>query len=57
MEIKLLSWAVGNAVVDMAANESIKLSKSKSSERIDPIAAIITAFVQARYAEMNTGKR
>ena len=52
---KTLSWAVGNAVVDMAANESIKLSKSKSRERIDPIAAIITAFVQARFATANSG--
>ncbi|MFD2446391.1 terminase large subunit [Bacillus sp. CGMCC 1.16607] len=54
-EDKLLSWAVGNAIVDMAANESIKLSKAKSRERIDPIAAIITAFVQARFAITNSG--
>lgn len=52
---KVLSWAVGNAIAEMAANESIKLSKSKSRERIDPIAAIITAFVQARFAEVNSG--
>lgn len=52
---KVLSWAVGNAIAEMAANESIKLSKSKSRERIDPIAAIITAFVQARYASAESG--
>lgn len=52
---KVLSWAVGNAVIEMAANESIKLSKAKSRERIDPIAAIITAFVQARFATMKAG--
>jgi len=52
---KVLSWAVGNAIAEMAANESIKLSKSKSRERIDPIAAIITAFVQARYATFESG--
>ncbi|MDF1510816.1 terminase small subunit [Bacillus phage vB_Bacillus_1020A] len=52
---KLLSWAVGNAITDMAGNESIKLSKAKSRERIDPIAAIITAFVQARFAQVNSG--
>lgn len=52
---KTLSWAVGNAIAEMAANESIKLSKSKSRERIDPIAAIITAFVQARFAKVNSG--
>lgn len=53
---KVLSWAVGNAIAEMAANESIKLSKSKSRERIDPIAAIITAFVQARFASFESGK-
>lgn len=53
---KTLSWAVGNAIAEMAANESIKLSKSKSRERIDPIAAIITAFVQARFAKANDGE-
>lgn len=52
---KTLSWAVGNAIAEMAANESIKLSKAKSRERIDPIAAIITAFVQARFATHNSG--
>jgi phage terminase large subunit-like protein len=53
---KVLSWAVGNAIAEMAANESIKLSKSKSRERIDPIAAIITAYVQARFATVNSGE-
>lgn len=53
---KLLSWAVGNAITDMAANESIKLSKAKSRERIDPIAAIITAYVQARFAQTKSGE-
>lgn len=52
---KVLSWAVGNAIAEMAANESIKLSKSKSRERIDPIAAIITAFVQARFSVNESG--
>ncbi|MFF5993704.1 terminase TerL endonuclease subunit [Lysinibacillus sp. KU-BSD001] len=52
---KVLSWAVGNAIAEMAGNESIKLSKSKSRERIDPIAAIITAFVQARHATVESG--
>lgn len=52
---KVLSWAVGNAIAEMAANESIKLSKAKSRERIDPIAAVINAFVQARFAETNNG--
>lgn len=52
---KVLSWAVGNAIAEMAHNESIKLSKAKSRERIDPIAAVINAFVQARFAETSSG--
>jgi len=52
---KVLAWAVGNAIAEMAANESIKLSKSKSRERIDPIAAVITAFVQARFSTHESG--
>lgn len=52
---KVLSWAVGNAIAEMASNESIKLSKAKSRERIDPIAAVINAFVQGRYATTNSG--
>lgn len=53
---KVLAWAVGNAIAEMAANESIKLSKSKSRERIDPIAAVITAFVQARFSTNESGE-
>lgn len=43
----LLNWAIGNAVQKMDAQENIMLDKSKSSERIDPIAAIINAFSRA----------
>jgi len=43
----LLSWAIGNAVQKQDAQENIMLDKSKSSERIDPIAAIINAFSRA----------
>lgn len=53
---KVLSWAIGNAIAEMGANESIRLSKSKSRERIDPIAAIITAFVQARFSVVESGE-
>ncbi|MEK4149020.1 terminase TerL endonuclease subunit [Robertmurraya sp. FSL W8-0741] len=52
---ELLAWAIGNAMTEIDANENIRLSKRKSRERIDPIAAIITGFVQARYAETNSG--
>ncbi|AMW98443.1 terminase large subunit [Rummeliibacillus stabekisii] len=47
---KVLNWAVGNAITEMDSKENILLSKKKSRERIDPIAAIINAFVQARFA-------
>jgi len=43
----LLTWAVGNAVQRQDAQENIMLDKSKSTERIDPIAAIINAFGRA----------
>lgn len=52
---ELLTWAIGNAITEIDANENIRLSKRKSRERIDPIAAVITAFVQARFANMNAG--
>lgn len=44
----VLSWAIGNAIVDnVDRNENIILSKKKSTDRIDPIAATINAFVRA----------
>ncbi|WP_026486815.1 terminase large subunit [Caldanaerobius polysaccharolyticus] len=43
----VLTWAVGNAAIKSDANENIMLDKSKSTERIDPIAAIINAYSQA----------
>lgn len=49
---KVLNWAVGNAVEDIDANENIKISKKKSTERIDPLAAVINAFVQARFVSI-----
>nr|WP_236717687.1 terminase TerL endonuclease subunit [Rummeliibacillus stabekisii] len=51
---KVLNWAVGNAITEMDSNENIRLSKKKSRERIDPIAAIINAFVQARFTLTKT---
>lgn len=47
----LLNWAVGNAVQKMDAQENIMLDKSKSTERIDPIAAVINAFSRAMYGD------
>ena len=43
----VLSWAVGNAVTRADHNGNIMLDKSKATQRIDPIAATITAFVRA----------
>lgn len=49
LEDALLKWAVNNAVTQTDQNENIKLDKSKSTDRIDPIAAIINAFARAMY--------
>jgi phage terminase large subunit-like protein len=43
----VLTWAVGNAVIRQDHNENIMLDKDKSSDRIDPIAALINAHVRA----------
>ena len=47
----LLTWAVSNACIDMDPAANIKVSKKTSVERIDPLAAIITAMA----AWMNEG--
>jgi len=49
----LLTWAIGNAVQKQDAQENIMLDKSKSTERIDPIAAVINAFSRAMNNETN----
>lgn len=43
----VLTWALSNAVTRQDANENIMLDKSKSTERIDPIAAVLNAHVRA----------
>lgn len=44
----VVQWAIGNAVVDIVdRNMNILLNKSKSVQRIDPIAAIINGYVRA----------
>jgi len=48
----LLSWAVGNAVQRQDAQENIMLDKSRSTERIDPIAAVINAFSRATVGQV-----
>lgn len=47
----VLTWAISNAVTKQDHNENIMLDKSKSTERIDPIAAIINAHVRAMVNE------
>ena len=47
----VLSWAIGNAVTKQDHNENIQLDKNKSTQRIDPIAAVINAHVRAVVSE------
>ncbi len=47
----VLTWSVGNAVTKEDAQENIMLDKSKSTERIDPIAALINAHVRVMRSE------
>lgn len=42
----VLTWAISNAVTRKDHNENIMLDKSKSIERIDPIASLINAHVR-----------
>lgn len=46
-EDKLLRWAMSNARVVADASENIKITKNKSVDRIDPVAASINAFARA----------
>lgn len=43
----LLDWAISNAVTKRDHNENIMMDKEKSTNRIDPIAAVINAFSRA----------
>lgn len=47
---ELLDWAISNAVTKVDAQENIMLDKAKSTERIDPIAALINAYTRAKVA-------
>ena len=48
---KLLKWSVGNARLFVDASENIKITKKKSIDRIDPVAALINAFKRASDGE------
>lgn len=47
----VLTWAIGNAVTRQDSNLNIMLDKNKSTQRIDPIAAIINAHVRAMFSD------
>ena len=49
----VLTWATGNAVTRQDANENIMLDKSKSTDRIDPIASAINSHVRAMVVQPN----
>ncbi|MGH0944683.1 terminase large subunit [Bacillus mycoides] len=49
----VLNWAVSNAITKQDANENIMLDKSKATERIDPIAAVINSHVRCM---LNSGE-
>ena len=50
----LLNWSIGNAIIQQDHNENIKISKSKSIDRIDPVDAIMNAFARAMYDDQQT---
>lgn len=49
----VLTWAIGNAITKQDAQENIMLDKSKSTDRIDPISALINAHTRAMHHEYN----
>ncbi|MGF7036590.1 phage terminase large subunit-like protein [Paenibacillus mucilaginosus] len=51
----VLTWALGNAVTKSDDKENLMLDKAKSTNRIDPIAAVMNAFVRARVASPSSG--
>lgn len=49
----VLTWAMSNAVIRSDHNENIMLDKDKSTNRIDPAAALINAHVRAMVREVD----
>ncbi len=49
----VLNWAMGNAVQRQDAQENIMIDKRKSTERIDPVAAVINAYYRAMNHDIN----
>jgi phage terminase large subunit-like protein len=48
-----LTWAIGNAIAKTDAQQNAMLDKSRSTERIDPVAATINAFARIAVLEQN----
>ncbi len=42
---KIVSWSMGNAIAEIDNNKNYKLSKKRSSEKIDPVAAMLDAYI------------
>lgn len=47
----VINWAFGNAMTKVDPNLNFMLDKAKSTERIDPVASIMTGFAQAMHHE------
>lgn len=45
----LLRWTINNAVVQEDTNENIKINKTKSKDRVDPVDAILNAYSLAMF--------
>ena len=52
---KLLNFAVSNAALDMDPAGNIKVSKSSSTERIDPLAALVTGLATWLHQKDDSG--
>ena len=51
----LLNWAVSNCVLDIDPAGNVKPSKQSSTERIDPLAALVTALATWLHQKTETG--
>jgi phage terminase large subunit-like protein len=51
----LLNWAVSNCVLDRDPAGNVKPSKSSSTERIDPLAALVTGLATWLHQKDDSG--
>lgn len=52
----VLTWAASNAVTERDSNDNIRISRSKSHEKIDPMAALINAVAGLIDHQVTTAK-